>query len=91
MSDPNVLTTLSDAAHLNAPDYKEHVEAVLASYDNPTGISGDGRGVGFEWCPDGMGHRGDRAESGVIGSIKAGRREVRRMAPPRGESECGVV
>ena len=41
MSDPNVLTTLSDAAYLNAPEYKEHVEAVLASYDNPTGILGE--------------------------------------------------
>ena len=41
MSDPNALTTLSDAAYLNAPEYKEHVEAVLASYDNPTGILGE--------------------------------------------------
>ena len=41
MSDPNVLTTLSDAAYLNAPEYKEHVEAVLASYDHPTGILGE--------------------------------------------------
>ena len=40
-SDPNVLTTLSDAAYLHAPEYKEHVEAVLASYDNPTGILGE--------------------------------------------------
>lgn len=41
MSDPKVLTTFSDAAYLNAPEYKEHVEAVLASYDNPTGILGE--------------------------------------------------
>ena len=41
MSDPNVLTTLSDAAYLNAPEYKEHVETVLASYDHPTGILGE--------------------------------------------------
>jgi hypothetical protein len=41
MSDPKVLTILSDAAYLNAPEYKEHVEAVLASYDNPTGILGE--------------------------------------------------
>ena len=38
MSDHKVLTTLSDAAYLNAPEYKDHVEAVLASYDHPTGI-----------------------------------------------------
>ena len=41
MSDPKFLTTLSDAAYLNAPEYKEHVEAVLASYDHPTGILGE--------------------------------------------------
>ena len=41
MSDPKVLTALSNAAYLNAPEYKEHVEAVLASYDNPTGILGE--------------------------------------------------
>lgn len=41
MSDPKVLTTLSDAAYLNAPEYKDHVEAVLASYDHPTGILGE--------------------------------------------------
>ena len=41
MSDPKVLTTLSNAAYLNAPEYKEHVKAVLASYDNPTGILGE--------------------------------------------------
>jgi hypothetical protein len=38
MSDPKVLTTLSDAAYLNAPEYKEHVEGVSASYDHPAGI-----------------------------------------------------
>ena len=41
MSDTNVLTTLSDAAYLNAPEYKAYVEAVLASYDHPTGILGE--------------------------------------------------
>ena len=41
MSDTNVLTTLSDTAYLNVPEYKEHVEAVLASYDQPTGILGE--------------------------------------------------
>jgi hypothetical protein len=41
MSDPKLLTTLSDAAYLNAPEYKDHVEAVLASYDHPTGILGE--------------------------------------------------
>jgi hypothetical protein len=41
MSDPKALTTLSNAAYLNAPEYKEHVKAVLASYDNPTGILGE--------------------------------------------------
>ena len=38
MSEPKVLTTLSDAAYLNALEYKEYVEAVLAIYDHPTGI-----------------------------------------------------
>ena len=41
MSDPNPLTTLSDAQYLRAPEYKEHVEAVLGSYDHPTGILGE--------------------------------------------------
>lgn len=41
MSDTNVLTTLSDAAYLNVPEYRVHVEAVLASYDHPTGILGE--------------------------------------------------
>ena len=41
MGDPKLLTTLSDAAYLNAPEYKGHVEAVLASYDHPTGILGE--------------------------------------------------
>ena len=41
MSDPNVLTTFSDATYLNAPEYKAHVEGVLAGYDYPTGILGE--------------------------------------------------
>ena len=41
MSDHKVLTTLSDAAYLNAPEYREHIEAVLACYDHPTGILGE--------------------------------------------------
>jgi len=41
MGNPKALTTLSDAAYLNAPEYKDHVEAVLASYDHPTGILGE--------------------------------------------------
>ena len=41
MDDPKLLTTLSDAAYLHASEYKEHVEVVLASYDNPTGILGE--------------------------------------------------
>ena len=41
MSEPNPLTTLSDAQYLQAPEYKAHVEAVLASYENPTGILGE--------------------------------------------------
>ena len=38
MSDSKTLATLSDAAYLNAPEYRAHVEGVLASYDHPTGI-----------------------------------------------------
>ena len=41
MDDPKLLTTLSDAAYLHAPEYKDHVEDVLASYDHPTGILGE--------------------------------------------------
>ena len=41
MSDPKTLTTLSDAAYLNVAEYRQHVEAVLASYDHPTGILGE--------------------------------------------------
>ena len=41
MNDPQGLTTLSDAAYLNAHEYKAHVEVVLASYDHPTGILGE--------------------------------------------------
>ena len=41
MSDPNPLTTLSDAQYLRAPEYEEHVEGVLASYDHPAGILGE--------------------------------------------------
>ena len=41
MSDPKVLTTFSDAAYLHAPEYKEHVEGVLASYNHPAGILGE--------------------------------------------------
>ena len=41
MIDSKTLTTLSDAAYLNAPEYRDHVEAVLASYDHPTGILGE--------------------------------------------------
>ena len=41
MSDPKLLTILSDAAYLHVPEYKEHVEVVLASYNNPTGILGE--------------------------------------------------
>jgi len=41
MDDPRLLTTLSDAAYLHAPDYKAHVEGVLAGYDYPTGILGE--------------------------------------------------
>ena len=38
MSDTSVLTTLSGAAYLNVPEYKTHVESIIASYDHPTGI-----------------------------------------------------
>ena len=41
MNDPQGLTTLSDAAYLNAHEYKEHVEGVLASYDHPAGVLGE--------------------------------------------------
>ena len=41
MSDPKLLTTLSDAAYLHAPEYIEHVEGVLASYNHPAGILGE--------------------------------------------------
>ena len=41
MSDPKALTTLSNAVYLNAPEYKAHVESVLASYNHPTGILGE--------------------------------------------------
>ena len=41
MDDPKLLTTLSDAAYLHAPEYKEHVAGVLASYDHPAGILGE--------------------------------------------------
>ena len=41
MSDTNALTTLSDAQYLQAPEYKAHVEDMLASYDHPTGILGE--------------------------------------------------
>jgi hypothetical protein len=38
MSDTNALTSLSDAQYLQTPDYKAHVENMLASYDHPTGV-----------------------------------------------------
>ena len=38
MSDTNTLTTLSDAQYLQTPEYKVHVENMLASYDHPTGV-----------------------------------------------------
>ena len=41
MSDTNTLTTLSDAQYLQTPEYKAHVEDMLASYDHPTGILGE--------------------------------------------------
>ena len=41
MSKPKMLTTFSDAAYLSVPEYSEHVEAVLDSYDQPTGILGE--------------------------------------------------
>ena len=41
MSDTNALTTLSEAQYLQSPEYKAHVENMLASYDHPTGILGE--------------------------------------------------
>ena len=41
MSLTNVLTALSDAQSLQSPEYKTHVENMLASYDHPTGILGE--------------------------------------------------
>lgn len=41
MSDTNALTTLSDAQYLETPEYKAHVENMLASYDHPTGLLGE--------------------------------------------------
>lgn len=41
MSDTNPLTTPSCAQYLQAPEYKAHVESMLASYDHPTGILGE--------------------------------------------------
>jgi len=41
MSDTNALTTLSDAQYLQSPEYRAHVEGMLASYDHPTGILGE--------------------------------------------------
>ena len=41
MSDTNPLTTLSDAQYLETPEYKAHLENMLASYDHPTGILGE--------------------------------------------------
>ena len=41
MTDTNALTTLSDAQYLQSPEYKAHVENMLASYDHPTGILGE--------------------------------------------------
>ena len=38
MSEPNPLTTLSDAQYLQAPEYRAHAESIIASYDHPTGI-----------------------------------------------------
>ena len=38
MSDTNALTTLSDGHYPESPEYKVHVENMLASYDHPTGI-----------------------------------------------------
>ena len=38
MSESKELTTLSDAQYLQAPDYRAHVQELLASYDHPTGI-----------------------------------------------------
>jgi len=41
MSDTNALTSLSDAQYLETPEYKAHVENMLASHDHPTGILGE--------------------------------------------------
>ena len=41
MGDTNTLTTLSDAQYLQTPEYKAHVENMLASYDHPTGVLGE--------------------------------------------------
>ena len=41
MSNTNALTMLSDAQYLQAPEYKAHVENMLASYDHPAGILGE--------------------------------------------------
>ena len=41
MSDTDALTSLSDAQCLQTPEYKAHVEKMLASYDHPTGILGE--------------------------------------------------
>ena len=41
MSHTNALTALSDAQYLQSPEYKTHVENMLASYDHPTGILGE--------------------------------------------------
>lgn len=40
MRAPNLLTRLSYAQYLQAREYKEHVEDVLAGYDHLTGILG---------------------------------------------------
>ena len=41
MSDTDALTTLSDAQYLQAPEYKAHVENIIASYGHPKGILGE--------------------------------------------------
>ena len=41
MSDPDLLTTLSDAQYLRGLEYKAHVESIFASYEHPTGILGE--------------------------------------------------
>ena len=41
MRDTYALTSLSDAQYLQTPEYKAHVENMLASYDHPTGILGE--------------------------------------------------